>query len=492
MWTMSTTTAASTRAPGAGRPLRLLKDERLAHLAAAGNERAFALLYERHHQTLYRYCRSIVRHEQDAQDALQATLTKALVALAKGAPDAPMRPWLFRIAHNESVTLLRRRTATADLDQAGGVAAPGIEDRVEERRRLATLVADLHELPERQRAALVMRELSGLSHVEIAAALQISVSGAKQSIFEARAGLQECERGRAMECTDVQQLISDADGRSLRARPVRAHLRGCAPCRELRDAIATRREDLAALAPPLPAAAAAGLLSKLLGGGHGGGGSGGLAATAAAKVSGATLAGKVAAAAAVLATAGAGAAAPALVGRHTATPVRVQPVVARAAAPRTPTATTHTAARSMRSHAVHAPHETSSPLPAAHRGGRATPTAVASPGRAARTLGPTRRPIAHGPPTQAPSRPISRPAPAHARPVTPSAPQPRPAAQPLGRPASAPAPATTSQQAAATAPSAPAAASTTAAVPPPGAAIAPAPAATPGVDHPSNGAVVHP
>ena len=62
----------------------------------------------------------------------------------------------------------------------------------------ALLRADLRDLPERQRSALVLRELSGLSHEEIAAVLDGSARAVKQTIFEARAALHECAEGRTM------------------------------------------------------------------------------------------------------------------------------------------------------------------------------------------------------------------------------------------------------------------------------------------------------
>ena len=70
---------------------------------------AFARVYERHHQALYRYCRSILRHEQDAQDALQSAMMRAFVALQTEQREIDLRPWLFRIAHNEAIKILRRR-----------------------------------------------------------------------------------------------------------------------------------------------------------------------------------------------------------------------------------------------------------------------------------------------------------------------------------------------------------------------------------------------
>ncbi|MGI8412643.1 MAG: sigma-70 family RNA polymerase sigma factor [Solirubrobacteraceae bacterium] len=296
---------APARAGGPPSRLSLMGDERLARLVAgAGSERAFASLYERYHQPLYRYCRSMLRNDADAQDALQSTLAGAFAALKRGQRDAPLRPWLYRIAHNESVSLLRRRRPEYELSEASECSTVSVEERAEARARLALLVADLRELPERQRGALVMRELSGLSHEEIALALGTSVGAAKQTIFEARRSLSEFVEGRAMVCEEVRRAISDGDGRALRGRRVRAHLRDCSGCAAFAAAIPARGADLRAIAPPLPAVVAAGLLTRVLGGGsgHGAGGASGLAAGAAGKTVGAALSAKVLAGAAILAT----------------------------------------------------------------------------------------------------------------------------------------------------------------------------------------------
>jgi DNA-directed RNA polymerase specialized sigma24 family protein len=58
--------------------LAIAGDERLARLVGEGDDGAFEALYERYHETLYRYCRSLVRHEADAQDAVQSAFTGAL------------------------------------------------------------------------------------------------------------------------------------------------------------------------------------------------------------------------------------------------------------------------------------------------------------------------------------------------------------------------------------------------------------------------------
>jgi RNA polymerase sigma factor (sigma-70 family) len=310
---MGATSIASGARSATALPVRLslFGDDRLARLVANGNERAFATIYDRYHRQLYRYCRSIVRHDADAQDVLQSALTSALRALQRGQCDAPLRPWLFRIVHNEAISLIRRRRTDSELDAVREVCVGSAEDRAGERERLALLVADLQELPDRQRAALVMRELNGLTHEEIGIALQTSVGAAKQAIFEARRALLEFEEGRSMVCEEVRRTVSDGDGRALRGRRVRAHVRDCAACDAFATAIPARRDQLRMVVPPLAPAASAAVLARILGAesgrGAAAGAGAGIAGTGAAgKTVGATLAAKALTGAAVLVTAAAG------------------------------------------------------------------------------------------------------------------------------------------------------------------------------------------
>ena len=223
---MDTKLTAPARVPDAraARYLSLSGDERLGRLVGEGSERAFAELYQRYHQRLYRFCRSMLRNDTDAQDALQATFAGAFAALARGQRDAPMRPWLYRIAHNESVSLLRRRRPEVTLTEQHHTPTPSAEEVAGERERLAILVKDLGALSERQRGALVMRELGGLSHEDIALALGVSGGAAKQTIFEARQSLAEFAEGRGMHCEDVCRALSDGNRRTMRGRKFRAHL----------------------------------------------------------------------------------------------------------------------------------------------------------------------------------------------------------------------------------------------------------------------------
>lgn len=244
---------------------RLLSDERLTRRAVSGDDRAFAAIFRRYHQSLYRFCLAIVGNPEDAQDALQNTMIKVLRALPGEERKIELKPWLYRIAHNESIDLLRRRRETRQLDVEQVAPGYGLAEDAATRERLRRLLADLRELPERQREVLVMRELAGLDFDEIATGLETSAAVARQTLYEARLSLRQMEEGREMACDEVTKALSDGDGRVTRRRDVRAHLRSCAGCRRFREEIKGRQRDLAALSP-LPAVAAAGMLQGLVGG----------------------------------------------------------------------------------------------------------------------------------------------------------------------------------------------------------------------------------
>jgi RNA polymerase sigma factor (sigma-70 family) len=268
-------------------------DTRLARLVAQGDRRALETIYRRHHQELYRYCRAILGDPHDAEDALQATMAKVAAALPGETREISLRPWLFRIAHNESISILRTRRPTAELDQE----TPGhadVELQAENRDRLRQLVRDLDRLPDRQRGALVMRELSDLTFDDLGAALGISPAAAKQAVYEARVALHEMSAGREMDCGSVRLAISDGDRRRLRGRRFRAHLRDCDGCAGFAAAIDRRRSDLAALAPPIALPAALGLFHAAVGAGTTGAAAGGAAGAGSATGIGAALGGSAA------------------------------------------------------------------------------------------------------------------------------------------------------------------------------------------------------
>jgi RNA polymerase sigma factor (sigma-70 family) len=290
-------------------PARLLSDERLAKRAAGSDRRSFAEIYRRYSQNLYRFCLSIVGNPEDASDALQNTMVKALRALPGEERHIQLKPWLYRVAHNESVELLRRRRETVEF--ADDLAAPGggPAETTAQRERLSQLLSDLAGLPERQRSMLVMRELAGLEFAQVAEAFDTSPAAARQTIYEARLSLRQLAEGREMSCDEVTRQLSDADGRARRRRDIQAHLRACPGCRAFAQEIEERRHDLASLAP-LPVVASAGILQAVLGGGNAAGGAaaGTTVAAGTGKVAASSVLAKSVATVAVAATVGVSAA----------------------------------------------------------------------------------------------------------------------------------------------------------------------------------------
>ncbi len=259
---------------------RKLSDAAIARRAAGGNPQAFAALFERYHQDLYRYCAAILGSGEDAHDAVQNTMLKVLRALPGETRNMKLKPWLYRIAHNEAIDLIRARRNTEPIEVEAQAGHGGPDEEVEARDRIRRLLADIGELPTRQRGALVMREMGGLSYGQIGDALQTSPEVARQTLYEARLSLRQMSEGREMPCEETRRAISDDDGRVLRRRDIRAHLTHCESCRGFRGEIAERRRDFAAVAP-LPAAASAAILHGLLGSGAASSGAGGSVAGAA-------------------------------------------------------------------------------------------------------------------------------------------------------------------------------------------------------------------
>ncbi|MBJ7455583.1 MAG: RNA polymerase sigma factor, partial [Thermoleophilia bacterium] len=268
---LTTSVPAGTRTPGL-RPglgsIAFLGDTALAELVSGGDERAFEVLYERHRAEIFRYCSALVRHAQDAEEAFQLTMVAAYRALSSGPrPRIAVRPWLFRIAHNECIDLVRARPQVEELTDRDDPVAGSVHERVEVREQIRELRADIASLPLRQRSALVLHEMSGLSHAAVGEALGTSAADARHLLHEARTSLAAFGLGRELACRDVRSRIAEGDRRTLRARTMKAHLRGCEGCAAFAEAQEERRRRFGVFFPVLPAIAAAKILEGVLGGG---------------------------------------------------------------------------------------------------------------------------------------------------------------------------------------------------------------------------------
>lgn len=172
-----------------GPALRAQPDRRLVDLVRDGYDAAFEEIVRRYRRPLDRFAAAFVGGR--SEDVTQDSFSKALLALRGSEAEVELRPWLYRIVRNTALNELRSRApAATELSEAlPGARSAAAE--VEAREELRDLMERLQALPETQRAALVMRELEGLGHEEIAAALGVSGGAARQAIFRARAALRE-------------------------------------------------------------------------------------------------------------------------------------------------------------------------------------------------------------------------------------------------------------------------------------------------------------
>jgi RNA polymerase sigma factor (sigma-70 family) len=172
-----------------GPALRAQPDRRLVDLVRDGYDAAFEEIVRRYRRPLDRFAAAIVGGR--SEDVTQDAFSKALLALRGSEAEIELRPWLYRIVRNTALNDLRDREPATDEIPEGLPGGRSAAAEVEAREEIADLMARLHALPENYRAALVMRELEGLSHEEIAAALGLSGGAARQVIFRARATLRE-------------------------------------------------------------------------------------------------------------------------------------------------------------------------------------------------------------------------------------------------------------------------------------------------------------
>src|SRR4051812_34291596 len=262
--------------PGAdpGRFLRSEPDEALVELVRGGHEAAFEAVYDRHHRGLLAFCRHMLGSREEGEDALQHTFAAAYRALTGGGerPRA-LKPWLYAIARNRCISVLRARrpdeaAPACDEEADAPVVVDGLADAVQRRDDLRDLVADIHRLPDNQRAALVLFELGDHSHAEIADVLSVNREKVKALVFQAREGLLRARTARDTPCAEIRQHLSSRTRALPRRGVIRGHLDCCPACAAYDLEVRRQRTALAMVLPVVPSLELKGsVLGPLLGGG---------------------------------------------------------------------------------------------------------------------------------------------------------------------------------------------------------------------------------
>ena len=163
-------------------------DERLVDLVRAGSDPAFEAIVERYRRALLRYVSRLLSPER-AEDVVQQAFVNAYEAIRRGTGELKLRPWLYRIAHNTALNALRDRGLRhSELDERfDGVERP--DQAFERSQDLRDLLVAVQSLPERQRDAILLRELEGRSYEEIAVALGVTDGAVRQLLNRARNSL---------------------------------------------------------------------------------------------------------------------------------------------------------------------------------------------------------------------------------------------------------------------------------------------------------------
>jgi RNA polymerase sigma factor (sigma-70 family) len=143
---------------------------------------------------LHRYCARLMGSVIDGEDVAQDALTRAFVALDELEEAPALRPWLFRIAHNRAVDLMRSRAIrdAEPIEAAYEVADPESLDPVEvlmRREAVETAVSRFVQLPTVQRSVVILKDVLDQSLEDIAALLDLTVNAVKAHLARGRARL---------------------------------------------------------------------------------------------------------------------------------------------------------------------------------------------------------------------------------------------------------------------------------------------------------------
>jgi RNA polymerase sigma factor (sigma-70 family) len=273
--------------------LKLQGDEKLIAMARGGNPGAFETIVDRYQGRLLGFCRQMLGSTEDAEDVLQEVFVNAYRAMLADEREINLRPWLYRIARNRCLNLLRKPSADAQesMDMVPEVEAASTAEKVHNREEFRQIISDVNKLPETQRSALLLREMDALSYEEIADAMETTVPSVKSLLVRARISLAEASQARLLTCGEVRVELSEAaEGLRKVAAPVRRHVRECEECADFRSQVRSNEKLLAAIFPvPVLFALKGAILSKLGFGGSsaaGGAAAGGGAAAAGGAASG--------------------------------------------------------------------------------------------------------------------------------------------------------------------------------------------------------------
>ena len=164
----------------------------LVHRLRNGDVAAGGLLYERYKRKIYTFVRAMVRDDAAAEDILQQTFLAMIEKIGTVKDPSMFRSWLYSIARNEAMMLLRRRKIVPmdPLEEADDVVDPSTPLLMTEGIQTSDLIRTaLLRLRPLYREAFLLRERDGMSYDEIVAVTGASLTAVKSRLFQARLAL---------------------------------------------------------------------------------------------------------------------------------------------------------------------------------------------------------------------------------------------------------------------------------------------------------------
>jgi RNA polymerase sigma-70 factor, ECF subfamily len=252
-------------------------DEELISAARKGDREAMGKLLERHQARVYRFGMRMCRGEEDAKDVLQETLLAAARTLPDFRGASSLSTWLYTIARSFCIKRRRRSKFAPEVEESLDVGEParavlqlpdpgrGPDEALDGRRVEAALEAAIGALEPKYREVLVLRDVEGLSAVEVGEVMGLSVEAVKSRLHRARMAVRErvapvLAEGPALmpgsACRDVVEIFSrhlEGEIDSNVCAELEGHLLECAACRSRCDSLrATLGLCRSAGAAPVP------------------------------------------------------------------------------------------------------------------------------------------------------------------------------------------------------------------------------------------------
>ena len=217
-----------------------MRDTEVVASIVAGDPNGLATAYDRYADPLFKYCKSLLRDPADAADAVQDTFVIAASRLDGLREPERFRAWLYAVARNESLRILRAKKGTSALDEAPDVTDDSAD--VSEHAHRAELRALFEEaaagLNPGEREVIELQLRQGLEAGEVATVLGVSRNHAHSLLSRARDQLEAClgvllvgRAGRG-ECGELGAMLAGWDGRLtvLLRKRVHRHIEHCATC----------------------------------------------------------------------------------------------------------------------------------------------------------------------------------------------------------------------------------------------------------------------